>query len=261
MGGDKGKRIQVHVPYELLRESFDQILDYGINPEIYMDGEFLDFFDPDELVHIREGFEKKGLSITMHGPYMELNPGSLDESIRRNAEYKYELALKAASFLRPKTIVLHGGYHEKKFRGNVELWIEQSMKTWPRFVKEAERLGVVIAVEHIFEKDPYPLKALIEKINSPFFRACIDTGHLNVFSNGNTEEWLRELGPYLAEVHLHDNDGTHDEHLPLGDGRINFRLFFMLLKKYAQDPVYTIEPHGEQNVYRGIEAIRKFLGE
>lgn len=255
----KGKRVQVHVPFQTLTERFDDLLGAGVNPEIYLDGEHLDFFDPQTLIEIKEAFRDKGLNITMHGPYLDLNPGSLDESTRRLTIEKYSLALEAASYLEPSTIVLHAGYDERRFGGNSALWLEQSMRTWPAFVKEAEKIGTVIAAEHIFEKTPHTLKALVESIGSPNFGVCIDTGHLNVFANRDTEGWLRELGPYIAEVHMHDNSGGHDEHLPIGDGLINFRLFLMLLRRYAKDPVYTIEPHGEDNIWRAIKTVRELL--
>lgn len=253
------KTVHVHIPYPILLKRLDEVLDESINPEVYIDGEYLDYVDPVDLKRVREGCERKGLEITMHGPYMEINPGSQDESVRLKAAGRYRKAFAVAEILCPKTIVLHAGYHEKKYKGDAEAWMQQSMKTWPEFVEKAEKTGVVIAAENIFEKGPATLKALVEKIGSPHFRVCIDMGHLSVFSNRDTEGWLKDLGPYVAEVHLHDNSGTNDDHLPLGEGSIDFRRFFSLLKTYAKDPVYTIEPHGEDAMRRAIAAVRKCI--
>lgn len=257
--GSGEKRVQVHLPFPLLIDRFDEILADGINPEVFLDGGGLDEALPSDLTRIRDEFGARGLTVTMHGPYGSINPGSANEEVRERTVERYERVFEVLSHLRPRTVVLHAGYNERKFNGDEELWLSQSMKTWPPFVREAERLGVVIAAENIFEKTPRTLKALVDGIGSPNFGACIDSGHLNVFSTVDMEEWFSSLGHKIAEVHIHDNGGNADDHLPAGEGEIDFPLFFSLLKKYADDPVYTIEPHGEEVMRRAIRAIRKFL--
>ena len=253
------KKVQVHVPYSYLLEKYKSLIDSGINPEVYMDGFYIEEALPSDLERIRESFGASALSITLHGPYMDMNPGSADESIRLSTAAMYARVFRVIERLRPKAVVLHAGYHEKKYKGNHELWLSQSLKTWPALVSEAERLGTVIAVENIFEKEPFTLKLLMDAVESANFGVCIDAGHLRVFSRVDMEEWFRVLGPRIAEVHLHDNHGKHDDHLPLGEGSIDIPRFMRLLAQYATDPVYTIEPHGEDAMKRAIEAVKKYL--
>lgn len=256
-----GKRVQVHIPYPTLLERFEYILKEGINPEIYIDGESLEGFDREDLKEIREALENNGLSTTVHGPYLELNPGSADEETRLKTASRYARAFEAVEYLRPRNIVLHAGYSDRKFHGDQGLWLSQSLKTWPMFVKRAVELNCVIAVENIFDNDPGPLKSLVGSINSTNFGVCLDSGHLNVFSRVDIEEWFKELGPNLAEVHLHDNNGETDDHLPLGEGKIDFKRFLSLVARYAAPggPVYTIEPHGEEMTRKAIKAVKKYL--
>lgn len=253
------KTVQVHVPYPVLVDRLKAIAEDGINPEVYMDEGFIRNAAPSDLKRIRDEFGARGLKITLHGPYMDLNPGSMDESTRLHTVEAYGKVFDVVSSLRPANVVLHAGYHEKKYKGEFTLWLEQSKKTWPMFVERAESLGAVIAVENIFEKEPSTLGMLMDEIESPNFGICIDTGHLNVFSKVDMEDWFSVLGTRIAEVHLHDNNGKHDEHLPLGEGNIDFPLFFSLLEKYANTPVFTIEPHGEEAMKRSIEAVKKYL--
>src|SRR4030067_348075 len=146
------KKVQVHVRYSYLLEKYKSLIDSGINPEVYMDGFYIEEALPSDLERIRESFGASGLSITLHGPYMDMNPGSADESIRLSTAAMYRRVFRVIERLRPKAVVLHAGYHEKKYKGNHELWLSQSLKTWPALVSEAERLGTGIAVENIFEK-------------------------------------------------------------------------------------------------------------
>jgi sugar phosphate isomerase/epimerase len=247
-------RIQVHIPYRLLRKRLDKIVTTGLNPEIFLDGYTLDQAKPADLREVYEVLHGNGRKITVHGPYMDLSPGGADEKMRLATQ-----TFEAVSVLRPMAVVLHAGYDERRFDGDIELWLGQSLKTWPEFIKEAERLDTVIAVENIFEEGPAPLKALIESLSSPNFRVCLDAGHQEIFSEVTMEEWFREIGGYVAEVHIHDNRGRIDDHLPVGDGTIDFGQFFRLLKQYTRDPIYTIEPHGEEGIWRGIEALKRFL--
>jgi sugar phosphate isomerase/epimerase len=252
-------RVQVHIPYITLLESLEEVAADGINPEVFISGDVLEEAFTDDLSLISDTLGEGGLRITMHGPYMGLNPGSADEKKREHTVEVYGMALEAASFLGPVNMVLHAGYDERRFNGDVDLWLYQSLKTWPDVVSEAERLGITIVAENIFEKDPATLKLLVREIDSPNFRLCIDSGHLNLFSEVGPEVWFGEIGEFVAEVHLHDNGGKVDEHLPIGEGTIDFDDFFSNLKKYADNPVYTIEPHGEDGVRRGLEAIKRFL--
>lgn len=254
-----GKKVHVHVPYPHLLEKLDGIIASGINPEVYMDGFFIEHAEPADLERIRDSFGEKGLETSLHGPYMDMNPGAIDEKTRLSTVAMYEKVFEVIRRLRPRTVVLHAGYHEKKYKGDFDLWLAQSLKSWPQFVLEAERLSTVIAVENIFEREPSTLKLLMDSIDSRNFGICIDAGHMRVFSKVDMEEWFKALGPRIAEVHLHDNHGKHDDHLPLGEGSIDIPRFMGLLRQYANDPVYTIEPHGEEVMRRAIEAVKKYL--
>ena len=251
--------VQVHTPYHYLLGRMDFLINRGINPEVYMDAFFIEHASDNDLERVRERFASAGLTITLHGPYMDLNPGSMDEKKRLSTAGVYEKVFRVIERLRPGTVVLHAGYHEKKFKGGYNLWLSQSIKTWHPFVERAERLSTVIAVENIFEKEPFTLKLLMDSFPSPNFGVCVDAGHMRVFSKVDMEEWFRVLGPRIAEVHLHDNHGEHDDHLPVGEGSIDFPMFFGLLSRYSKNPVYTIEPHGEEAMIRAVEAVKQYL--
>ncbi len=253
------KRVHVHIPYGILLQRLDDIINAGLNPEIYIDGRSLDDADPGDLETIREAFASKGLSITLHGPYMDLSPGAEDERIRLATVERFRQVFRVIEKLRPINVVLHAGYDERHFDGNRALWLAQSMKTWPEFVREAERLGTIITVENIFEEDPDTIKSLVEEIDSPSLGICMDVGHLNLYSKVPFERWFEAVGRYVKEVHVHDNFGSRDNHLPPGEGSIDLARFFRLLGEYSHDPVYTLEVHGEQGVFRGLEAIKSFL--
>jgi sugar phosphate isomerase/epimerase len=82
----------------------------------------------------------------------------------------------------------------------------------------------------------------------------IDAGHLLAFGNGGLKQWLTGLGSYIGQLHLHDNHGLDDEHLPLGHGRIDVNLLFdHLVSRNLPGPIITLEPHREEDLWPSLE--------
>ena len=251
--------IHVNVPYSMLLQRIDFAIKNRIHPEIYFSAEDLDACREKEVKRVAEALQQSELEITFHGPFMDLSPGGVDKRIKEVTLDRLTKVIELALLFKPKTIVFHPGYEKWKFDGNVELWLKSSLQTWKPLVREVEEMGLCIAIENVFEESPDPLKALLEEINSPHFRFCFDTGHHHVFSKTPLLLWIETLGKHMTEVHLHDNHTEMDEHLPVGEGDFNFDQFFTLLSRFKLNPILTIEPHEESHLWRGLEAVRKYI--
>ena len=72
------------------------------------------------------------------------------------------------------------------------------------------------------------------------------------------EEWLDVLGPFIGQLHLHDNGGKKDDHLALGRGRIDFRPLFAFLKaERPRPPVVTMEVHRYDDIWASLEFLER----
>jgi len=257
------KALQVHIPYGMLRDRIDGVVQGRISPEVYLDGRWLDEASETELRGLGSRLAGEGLGVTVHGPFMDLSPGAVDEVVRRATADRFRQAIEAAALLGARAIVLHADYDDRRFDDDVDIWLGQSMKTWPEIVSIAGDAGIAIAAENIFETGPEPLGRLVEAVGSPDFGLCLDVGHLNIFSKASDSDWLTGVGAYIKELHLHDNNGGYDEHLAVGRGSIDFPGFFALLKDLVIDrgvtPIYTIEPHGGDSIMPAIKAVRPYL--
>ncbi len=102
-----------------------------------------------------------------------------------------------------------------------------------RLARAAEKLGVVLAIENMppgyLACDIAELCLLIDACESSHAAACYDTGHAHVAGIDQAEA-LQMLGARLATIHLHDNDGTADQHLASGLGTIDWAKFYDALK-------------------------------
>jgi sugar phosphate isomerase/epimerase len=243
----------------MLLQRTDFAIKNRIHPEIYFSAEDLDSCDEKDIKQLVETLQRNELEITLHAPFMDLSPGGVDKKIKEVTLDRFTKVIELAFFFKPRTIVFHPGYEKWKFDGNVELWLKSSLQTWRPLVNEAEEIGLAIAIENVYEEDPNSIKYLLEGIDSAHFRFCFDTGHHHVFSRVSVPIWFDTLGKYLCEVHLHDNHKEMDEHLPVGEGSFNFDQFFSLLSQFGLNPIYTIEPHDEAHLWRGLEAVKKYI--
>lgn len=251
--------IHINVPYPMLVQRIDFAINHRIHPEIFFSAEDLDDYREKEGEDLAHTLHKNNLSVSLHSPFMDLSPGGVDRKVKGITVDRFSKMIELAGVFNPKAIVFHPGYEKWKFDGNIEGWLKSSLQTWGPLVERAQKMGLVLAIENVFEEDPEPIQRLLEEIGSPHFRFCFDTGHHHVFSKTPLSLWVETLGEYLVEVHLHDNHKEMDEHLPMGEGSFDFDQFFYLLQQYDLHPIYTIEPHEEAHLWRGLEAVRRFV--
>jgi sugar phosphate isomerase/epimerase len=68
----------------------------------------------------------------------------------------------------------------------------------------------------------------------------VDVGHANI--NGwNIPELIRRTGNRLYALHLHDNNGSEDSHLPIGEGTVNWDTLFAVLRSIPRRPLFILE--------------------
>ena len=252
-------QVYAHIPYPYLQKNLPLVLERRINPELFFSGETLDSLIPEELAAIAAALVGNSLSTTIHAPFMDLNPGSVEPLLRKATLHRFHQVLDAAEIVRPTVMVFHPGYDRWRYGESQDQWLGNAIETFREVLPRVERIGCTLAVENIFEEEPATLKALFEALDSPHFRHCFDVGHWNLFAKVGMEEWFAEIGSYIAEVHIHDNFGTKDDHAAIGEGNINFDLFFRLLDSYAPQAARTIEAHSKEALERALVSIKRYL--
>ncbi len=251
--------LHLHVPYQHLAARMNFILERKINPEIFFSAGSLERAEKREIAALADTIRSASLPATIHAPFLDLNPGAIDPTIREATKKRFMQLFEIAEIFRPRVIVFHPGFDELRYGDNRKAWLDNSIAFWGEFIPLAEELGTVIAIENIFEKEPSTLLELLSAIDNPLFRHCFDTGHWNMFATVTLEEWFELLGGFIAEAHIHDNHGTADEHLPVGEGDIDFGRFFSLLGRYAPDAVRTVELHTLDRIERGLRSVARFI--
>ncbi len=60
-------------------------------------------------------------------------------------------------------------------------------------------------------------------------KSSISTGHANISGN-NVYDYIKKCRSKIINLDIHDNKGKKDEHLPIGDGNIDFKKIFKILR-------------------------------
>jgi len=198
--------------------------------------------------------------ISVHGPFVGIRQTHRDCLLKEAVKTRMQMTFEVAKELRPEAIVMHSGIDGdiKKWK-LMDFWLEKTTDFWKKEIKKYEKEGIKIVIENTGEESPDILIKLCDAVNSDFFALCLDTGHMNVFSELQSFEWVKKMSKRLQYVHLHDNNGENDDHLPVGKGNIDFDSFFESIKN-RNDIIIALELDNstpEEKIENLIEVINQ----
>lgn len=186
----------------------------------------------------------------VNAPTPEANPASPDRSIRQAAIDRHKQDIDMASSAGAKVLCgpLHSAFAQFTNRPPSEDEFKFSAETLRAIGEYAEQAGMVLAVEALNRFECYlcntmeQLKKIIELADHPAVRAIFDTHHANI-EEKSFEDAIDTIAPYLAHVHISENDrGTP------GKGLIPFDRIIGKLKEIEYDGWYTIESFSRNDV-------------
>lgn len=186
-----------------------------------------------EIHAIRERCKTNQLMVNqVHLPFTF--PWEKEEALRDDILPALHLALEAASELEAPYAVLHPVHH-LPYAANHETLLDQTRTVCNDLIPFAEKLGVKVAIENMFEYNPEGIatqdvfadssefEGFLNEYNHPFLVACVDVGHAQI-AKTPPGQMIRDLtGKYVKVLHIHDNDGSHDLHMPPYLGMIDWQ--------------------------------------
>ncbi|PKN09365.1 MAG: AP endonuclease [Deltaproteobacteria bacterium HGW-Deltaproteobacteria-7] len=251
------KRVHTHMPYTLLSRHLPMILEKQLNLEIYFNHIALQALDKNECREHAARLKDAGLKVTFHAPFVDLRPGALDDQIRRTSLDRIRQVFDLIPYFQPLKIVCHPSFDDRYYVSCDDLWLENSINFWRQLIPLAKDGGVMIALENVYEKEPDILRRLLATLASDQVCFCFDTGHFNVFSHADLNTWMEQMGGYIGHLHLHDNFGKLDEHLPVGAATFPFDQFFAALQALKVKPTITLEAHSQDNLWKSLANLQK----
>lgn len=115
-----------------------------------------------------------------------------------------------------------------------------------RIVEKAEKYKVHVALENL--RNSESLGYILGQIDSRHVGFCYDSGHHHCWNP--KEDLLMKYGSRLMALHLHDNDGTEDEHRLPFDGTIDWNKTMRTISQTKYSGAIALEV-----MNRGYEAL------
>lgn len=159
---------------------------------------------------------KATISPGLHGPFIDMRPASMEKDIVAVTRKRYLESLQRAHRLGASYIVFHSQILPMH-RGRTQSFINAATAPfWHEVLAETDFRGRVL-IENVYEEDPNELKLYFRDMKHAQLGLLLDVGHAKL-SGLPLEEWAVELGEQVEVIHIHDNDGLQDRHLPVADG-------------------------------------------
>lgn len=227
--------------------------------------EFSDFYAPavlddpkkqEEIIGYYARHHSDFSDDTMHGAFLDVTLHSSDPRIREISELRVRQSMEIAKRMGLKGVVFHTG-RLANFRVDFYLrqWREMNRRFFERLAEEYP--DQQIYMENMFDEAPDVMAELAEQMRAvEKFGICLDYAHA-ALTDCPGEEWVETLAPYIRHMHINDNDLKNDLHLPVGEGKIDWKKFDEIVRAYQADVTVLVEVSGYEAQKKSLEYMKQ----
>ena len=204
-----------------------------------------------------EILESYSLKYSIHAPFMDVNIASPQDQSRLNSIAQIKSSIDLANEINAEAVVVHPGLisflANKYFKKEVYEFANQSIKEIGDYAKN---LGVMATIENMpnFEPMIYQnIADLNQLLVENEMHMTLDIGHANHVGYAPDEM----IFDSIKHVHVHDNLGDDDSHLPLGEGSIDLKYIINTLESKNYDDIYILEVNDYDSIKKSYEYMKK----
>jgi sugar phosphate isomerase/epimerase len=225
----------------------------------------LDYHNQGFSRRVAEFISQLGMEVySFHAPFdPSIDITSLNQQRRQHAMEEILKAAEAAAILGAHQFVIHPGPERTRQAPDEEhkLRLENAAFVLNRISRRCQELGIGFVLENMLPhlmfgniSDILWIMGAIEKVT---VGACLDTGHANL--TGEIDRVIYKLSGHLKMVHINDNLGNFDDHLPPGKGHIDWYQLLVRLAKIGFNGVFILELAGgeKRNIDDVLEEARR----
>ena len=180
------------------------------------------------------------MKFSAHAPLSDINIGSLNPRVREACVKEVCRGLEAAGRLNLSTYTVHPGFYSPLGLLDKPAVLERTREALKTIEKVSLDVGVRVALENMprmgditMGRNPAEFFPLLDGFDLDI---CFDIGHAHTME---AIDAFLEHKHRFANVHIHDNHGDRDAHLPIGNGNIDFKHVLSELRAYKGN--YVIE--------------------
>ena len=166
--------------------------------------------------------------LTVHTSSLEWHPEAIKTELKTSAKFGASLFI-----VHPNTL----GFEKRDFPPEKSELLD--------LFGFAADLGITPALENSGRTGMKMMRRAFDYVGfDSGLRVCIDTGHAHraaLWEKIPGDEYLREFRDLIVELHINDNEGTDDLHLPPGEGTIEWTAIYAEMRKLREDVVLCLE--------------------
>ena len=216
--------------------------------------------DKKRVATLKEAAKSYSLEYSVHAPFADINIASPSKTMLNASMKRLKQSMVYSNALDAKLWVFHPGAKTGigQFYPGAD-W-KQNNESIQALYKAAEEYGVNIGLENLpakyyfFMSKPEEFVRFYRETNLPI-GIVMDVGHANL--EGQIEPFFNMLADKIVHIHASDNNGLDDEHLGIGEGKIDYKWFQQTLKKMGYDKSVIIE--SMTNVPESIQKLKQLL--
>jgi sugar phosphate isomerase/epimerase len=230
---------------KLTPELIAQVHDAGFNAlEVFCSRAHFDYASKPEVRALAAMLEARQMKLdSLHAPTSKDSSATREsgqplslcevEKVRRiEAMDEFKRAIDVSEDLPFGRMVLHMGGSRETADPRKR---DAAFSTLEHLVLHAHHAGVTLAVENTTSEMGQPdyLRAFVDETRLTGLRFNFDIGHANLADGAQENRIERSFAPLrdlVVSVHLHDNHGEKDEHLPPYEGSIDWAQAIPLLQ-------------------------------
>jgi sugar phosphate isomerase/epimerase len=197
------------------------------------------------------------IQLSLHAPFSDVNIGSFNLRIREEAVRQVIEAIQAADGLGMKTATVHPGFYSPLSFSSPKKVLDITRESVRSIDSSIQGLGMKVGVENMPDMIVTTcrnVQDLLYVIEDTDIGMCFDVGHAN--TTGEIENFVKYADKFV-NVHLHDNDGGRDLHMPMGAGTVDFESIINKLTDYSG--TFVLESRSYDDALTGKGLLKKLL--
>ena len=211
--------------------------------ELMVDGDAWDH-GPDGWQAQAEEIKDCGVPLSVHPPAWDVNAAAPSGALREAAMWMNRKSAELCHAVGGTQVVFHPGYYDSESNFSRSRAQDHCFRALEDLVSVCRPLGLTVAFENIagpamalFTQEEY-----IHALDGfdPCVKFLLDLGHAH-YNHWDIPAVIAAIAPRLCGFHIHDNDGTGDAHLPIGQGTIAWEPVFAEMRKLPDSVLYVLE--------------------
>ena len=209
----------------------------------------LDVSDLGRVGRVRAAIDDLGLRVhSLHAPFgHDVNFPSPDPGQRARAFDRLTSAAEALAILGGGLYVIHPGGEDQRWVWDRDHRLALSVEGLNRVWRDCQARGLTLVLEtplpHLLGGQPEDFAWILERLPREGTAVCVDTSHCAL--GGTLLHAIAANGARLVHVQASDNRGKTDDHLPPGEGVLDWTAIRSALEAVGYAGAFLLEVNGE----------------